>query len=97
MAKSAQSAIRTLDEHGADIIVMELQLVGHNGIEFLYELRSYADWQSLPVVLLTLQNPEIMNNKVLAEHIKIARFLHKPRTDVKDILQSVAELALQPT
>lgn len=50
----AQAAIELIDTHAPDAIVLELQLAGHNGIEFLHELRSYGEWQHIPVVVHTL-------------------------------------------
>lgn len=49
----AQAAILAADKRRPDIIVMELLLAGHSGMEFLYELRSYAEWQAIPVIILS--------------------------------------------
>lgn len=38
VASNSQDAINIADKTTPDIVVMELQLVGHSGIEFLYEL-----------------------------------------------------------
>ncbi len=53
-AASAQTAIASCENHLPDVIVLELQLRGHSGVEFLNELRSYPEWQKIPVVLYTL-------------------------------------------
>lgn len=93
VVKTAQAAIHALDEQSFDVIVMELNLVGHNGVEFLYELRSYSDWQNLPVIILSNQDPDIMNNKVLMQHIKINTFLYKPTTKLHTIVQAVQDVS----
>lgn len=93
-AKSAQAAIRALDEAGmVDAIILEPQLVGHNGIEFLYELRSYVEWQGIPVILLTNLNALIMQNTILTEKIGIAAYLYKPVT-TNDILSGAVAQAV---
>lgn len=51
IAVSSQQAIRLADEQRPDIVVLELAIPGHNGIEFLQEFRSYADWLEVPVVI----------------------------------------------
>src|SRR4051794_4644485 len=51
MCASAQSAIFCADEVTPDVVLLELQLVGHSGLEFLYEFRSYREWQGIPVVI----------------------------------------------
>lgn len=50
----AQAAIYAVDKIKPDLIVLEIQLASHSGIEFLYELRSYSDWQNIPVIILSL-------------------------------------------
>ena len=55
-----QSALTTADEYKPDIVITNLQLAGRSGIEFLYEFRSYSDWQNIPVILLGhLRNEEM--------------------------------------
>jgi len=49
---TAQAAILAADATNPDLVVLELQLTAHSGVEFLYEFRSYADWQTIPVVVM---------------------------------------------
>lgn len=90
--KTAQAAIAMLDKNITDVVVLELQLVKHNGIEFLYEMRSYTDWQNLSVIIHSFTPPEIMNNQVLSQHIGVAKYLYKPSTSLQDLLQSIDEV-----
>ncbi len=53
-ARSAQTAVDAIDTEEPDVIILELQLGIHNGIELLYELRSYPEWHDIPVVLYTI-------------------------------------------
>jgi DNA-binding response OmpR family regulator len=48
---SAQAAIMAADDAKPDLIILELQLIEHSGIEFLYEFRSYPDWARVPVLI----------------------------------------------
>src|SRR5688500_605476 len=57
VARSAQAAVSAMDSEVPDLVILELQLGRHNGIELLYELRSYPDWQMVPVVIHTLVAP----------------------------------------
>lgn len=52
--RNAQGAIDAIDTDQPDVIILELQLGLHNGVELLYELRSYPEWQNIPVVVHTL-------------------------------------------
>jgi len=92
---SAQMAIRCADELRPDVVVMELQLVSHSGVEFLYEFRSYADWQDIPLILLTLVPPAEFSGSwlLLSNELHVAKYLYKPQTSLQKLLRSVNELA----
>lgn len=89
---SAQTAIMVADEINPDIIVLELQLIEHSGIEFLYELRSYVDWQNIPVIILTQVPPgEFTDNaQILKQQLGIATYLYKPQTSLQQLVEAVA-------
>lgn len=95
--KKAQKAIHSADERTPDGVVLELQLPKHNGIAFLYEFRSYPDWQSIPVVVHSLVPIESLKAqlKVLKE-LGIHAYLYKPQTTLK-MLCSTLDAILQPT
>jgi len=90
---SAQAGIISADQHAPDLIVLELQLIEHSGIEFLYELRSYADWQDIPVVVHTgVPSSEfIANRRLLHEQLGVRRYLYKPETSLSDLLATSHE------
>ncbi|HUP26636.1 MAG TPA: response regulator [Candidatus Limnocylindrales bacterium] len=92
LTRSAQHALDALDNKMPDIIILELQLGLHNGIEFLYEIRSYPEWQHIPVIVHTL------NSRVLGERFNnalnqlgVAAVLYKPRTSAKKLAQAVGQ------
>ena len=91
---TAQSAILGADEVTPDIIVMELQLISHGGIEFLYEFRSYQDWQHIPIIILTNVPPDEFRNcqDVLRNEMNVETYLYKPQTSLKKLLESIKEL-----
>ena len=60
-AAGAQTAILATDQEQPDLIILEPQLVEHSGIEFLYELRSYSEWQLTPVIIQTIIPPAAFN------------------------------------
>ena len=94
---SAQSAIMCADEIKPSIVVMELQLVSHGGIEFLYEFRSYLDWQNVPIIILT--NVPLIefadSQQLLRNELKVETYLYKPQTSLKKLLQSIKELTAE--
>jgi DNA-binding response OmpR family regulator len=92
---SAQTAIMVADETNPDIIVLEIQLIEHSGIEFLYELRSYVDWQNIPVIIQTQVPPGEFagNQRLLKKQLGIAVYLYKPQTSLRQLVDAVAEYA----
>ncbi len=84
--QTAQAAITALDAYKPKLIILELQLKSHNGIEFLYELRSYPDLQPIPVVLLTfISASAIALTKQQQERLNIHDYLYKPHTSLEKL------------
>lgn len=98
MCAGAQSAIFAADEQQPDLVIMELQLIGHSGIEFLYEFRTYDDWQHVPVVILSgVPAGEFASSWGLLKHeLDVQAYLYKTLTPLYKLLRIVSELAAQP-
>lgn len=91
---SAQSAVHHADGERPDLVVLELQLPSHNGIEFLYEFRSYPEWRHIPVVVLSLVAEEsIAGETKLLEQLGVKRFLYKPQTKLYQLVAAVNRIA----
>ena len=90
-SSTAQSALEAADEILPGVVLLELQLVAHSGIEFLYEFRSYADWQDIPVIILSKVPPAELNQcaRMLREHLGVTTYCYKPQTDLKQLLHVV--------
>lgn len=88
---SGQAAVDYADERAPDIIILELQLPAHNGLEFLYEFRSYTDWQHIPVIVNTSippSNIDLAGEKIYTE-LGIKSWHYKPETSLQLLLRSV--------
>ncbi len=86
----AQTAITYADKNLPDCVVLEIQLSNHNGIEFLYEFRSYNDWQQVPVIIHSLIHPrEFADNDALWKLIKISDYIYKPQSTLKLLISSI--------
>ncbi len=92
-----QEAIISIDVQPVNLIITELILAGRSGVEFLYELRSYPDWQDLPVIIYTnVPAREVGLSAQGFEHLKIKAYHHKPSASVDTLLRTV-EACLSPT
>ena len=91
-AAHAQDAVSLADQTRPNLVILELQLAGHNGIEFLYEFRSYAEWRDVPVILLTNVTPRALNiTAETMEVLGIRRCLYKPSTTLTQLKRIVSE------
>jgi DNA-binding response OmpR family regulator len=97
LANAAQSGIMAADKLTPDLVILEIQLVEHSGIEFLYEFRSYSDWQHTPVIINTQVPPEEFNGswQVLKNDLSVGCYLYKPKTNLKSLLRN-AERFMAP-
>jgi len=92
-AQDAQSAIDATDAVRPDCIVMEVQLPHHNGVELLYELRSHADWQSIPIIILSQLTPERLElDQTKMEELGVRSFCYKPDTSLTTLSTMVEQV-----
>ncbi len=92
VSRGAQSAVHIADGQPPDLVIMELQLASHNGVEFLYEFRSYAEWASVPVIILSRIPPHEMHSPVLWQQLAVAAYLYKPQTSLTQLITVVSDV-----
>ncbi len=90
LVSDAQEAISAIDDNLPDVIVLELLLGNHNGLEFVYELRSYADSQHIPIILQTyVDHPQFTSDETLMKDLGIVEYLYKPATTLKQLKKAI--------
>ena len=96
VCSGAQAAILAADRQTPDLVILELQLVEHSGIEFLYEFRSYPEWQNIPVFIHTVVPPAEFNTswKLLEHELGMRRYLYKAHTRLNDLIGHVNLISL---
>ena len=89
----AQAAIMAADQTPPALVILELQLVGHSGIEFLYEFRSYTEWQPIPIIIQTSVPPAEFNDsrRVLHDELNVSDYLYKPQANLGHLLEMVSQ------
>lgn len=94
---TAQAAILAADNIFPDIVVLELQLVSHSGVEFLYEFRSYADWQAVPVIIHSnVPVTQFVGGKSTLEQFGVADYFYKPTTSLRTLIGAIAQHTTVP-
>jgi DNA-binding response OmpR family regulator len=88
---TAQEAIDVADKATPAVVVLELQLPLHSGIEFLHEFRSYTEWRSVPVVVNTLIPPGRLSavGHALEHDLGALTVLYKPHASLQNLIQAV--------
>lgn len=99
VSHNAQDAIIMADNNRPDIVVCELHLVSHSGIEFLYEFRSYNDWQDVPVVIMSsVPLAEFAGSKRgLSVNLGVVEYLYKPNTSLRQLIRDVETILQSKT
>ncbi len=91
-----QEAILAADSNRPDLVVVDINLAGHSGIEFLFELRSYPEWQTVPVITVGLPRlNELADFLPAFSELQVARYLSWPSTPLPR-LEAEINLLLQP-
>ena len=92
VAQSADQALQTLDDQSVDLIILDLQLPLHNGVEFLYDIRSYGDWQHKPVIIHSAIDRELFVTSPALHDLGVVTYLQKPYTSLAEICRAVEDL-----
>lgn len=90
-----QEAITNADAKRPDIVIVDLSLADRSGIEFLYELRSYPDWQNVPVIATGwLSRAELANYSQAFRQLGVSAYMPKEQLSLSGIAAEVDQLAL---
>jgi DNA-binding response OmpR family regulator len=91
----AQTAIYVADHNQPDLVLLEIQLTGHSGVEFLYEFRSYPDWRNIPVIIISNIPEKEFNpsRSLLFGELKVEQYYYKPRLSLKRLQTVAAEVS----
>lgn len=93
VAHDAQAAIAAVDTQKPDVIVLELQIAGHSGVEFLHELRSYEDWSNIPVVIhSSVPEYALGTDPKVWRQFGVARYFYKPKTKLQQLVGAVKSI-----
>lgn len=89
--RTANLAVRALEKIMPDVVMLEIALPAHNGFEFLYELRSYADTRNVCVVVNSfIQEESIPWGFVNRVDLGIVDYLYKPFASPSDVQRAIA-------
>ncbi len=86
VAHTAQTGISRADKNKPDIVILELLISEHNGLEFVHEFKSYQDWFDIPIVIYSNLSTEELGKAVgWKEDMNIIRHFYKPTVTLKEL------------
>ncbi len=91
---SGQEAIEAADACTPEVVLMELHLAAQDGVAFLHEFRSYAEWRAIPVIVQTVALPAVIEPvlSALQASLGVAAYLYKPATTLARLQRTVREV-----
>lgn len=92
---TAQGAIAACDTSTPNIVILDMALIGHGGIEFLHEFRSYHDWQNVPVIAWSMQHITVTQSQALLQ-LGVSGVLYKPKTTLQQLYQQLQTFIPSP-
>lgn len=88
--QSAKEAIKQADKIHPSAIILEINLKNHNGIEFLYEFRSYPEWQNVPIIIYSWVPQKSLNlNPSVWAALNICEYIYKPTGTLKHLISTL--------
>jgi DNA-binding response OmpR family regulator len=94
LATSVAQAVAILQEQQTvELVILEPMLQGHDGVELLYELQSYADWRAIPVLLYTAE-PHFLLWTDKPETIGVTQILYKPTCRISELIDRISAATL---
>ena len=99
-AANGRQALECMALHQPALILLDLMMPEMDGFDFIRELRVHADWQSIPVVVLTAKDLSAQDRRFLGDaaegHGAVQRILEKGKYSREELLRQVHELVRQP-
>jgi two-component system cell cycle response regulator DivK len=86
-AGTAAEARALLLTHGADLVLLDIQLPDEDGFQIIRWIRQQADWQQLPVIALTASVMPAYRDRI--ESSGFTGFISKPLSSVRVFVQTV--------
>lgn len=89
-AENGRAALAQVAQSGPDLILLDLMMPEMDGFQFITELRNNANWQSIPVIVITAKELTTEDRKQLNGHVE--KILQKAAYNKEELLNEVTKL-----
>lgn len=92
-ASDAAGALEVLDATDVDLLVLDIFLGEHTGVELLHEMMSYEDCNQIPVVVLSAVHEHNFGmSEERWQHYNVVKYLYKPQTTPAKLVATLQKL-----
>jgi DNA-binding response OmpR family regulator len=89
----AETAIEYIDKRPPQLIILDLQLAGRSGVEFLFEFKSYPEWAKIPIIIFSsLSQVEAKRYLDSFSKLDIKNYFYKPATSLGQLVEAANQL-----
>jgi len=91
LAVDAEAAIHMLsDNPQCKVVIVDISLAGHSGFEFLYELRTYRDWDDISAIVYSSieLDHDILQSRAW-QKLMVFRYFYKPQARLDELAAAV--------
>jgi len=93
IANSAEDAIKQADQSKPKLVILELLMPKHNGLEFIHEFRSYGDWIDIPIIIYSqISADEAGITEQVKKDIGIKEHFYKPTTSLQKLVDQAEQV-----
>lgn len=89
VAAHAEAAMQIIEKHKPSLVVLQMELPKHSGLEFMYEFRSYEPWLKIPVIAMSAQISEAPAKSSSWQHLNFAAWLYWPTSSLEELLVNI--------
>ena len=87
-AEDGHAALRLLEKHVPDAVLLDLMMPDMNGVEFLDKLRGDPRWKHVPVIILTALSEGCLVQR--AAELGVQDFILKGAVNAVDLIDRIA-------
>lgn len=93
--RTANEALSSLDQQLPDLIILDMFLPDHNGIEFIHEIASYEDSSQIPIIILSaVHKHDFAMSDERWRHYGVVDCLYKPEVKPNQLASRVKQQLL---
>jgi response regulator of citrate/malate metabolism len=89
-AATAEQALELIENNSISLIVLDVFLPDHNGLELIHEIASYQDSMNIPIIILSAVSEQDFGlSKKRMSHYGIVDYLYKPESKPSYVAEKV--------